>query len=271
MPEGDTIHKVAAFMRPILEGQKLSGGRLRDYPEANFRGQQVTGVGVHGKHLFLELDRRTVVRTHLGMTGSWHRYAPGERWQRPSRQASVILETHQQVLVCFNAKEVTVGRAGGPGYKALRHRLGPDLLAGEVDYAAIVHRARRVPADTPLTDLLLDQSVASGIGNVYKSELLFLHRLAPSVTTSSLSDEQLVALYRDASGLLAKNLGDGQRTTRFPRDAAGALWVYRRAQKPCLECDTPIRYARLGRHQRGTYFCPRCQGGTSAATADSSG
>ncbi|MBT8145070.1 MAG: formamidopyrimidine DNA glycosylase [Gammaproteobacteria bacterium] len=259
MPEGDTIHKVAMALRPLLDGKTLSRGRLREYPEARFAGKTVSDIGVHGKHLFIEFDEREVLRCHLGMTGSWHRYAPGERWRRPSRQATVVLETDTDIVICFNASEVMVTRARGTRYKELRQRLGPDLLADPVDYDEILRRARLRSGQVPLLDLLLDQSIASGIGNVYKSELLFIHRLHPLTTLATVDDNKLTALYQDAADLLRRNLGDGRRTTRFPRDSAGRLWVYRRAGKPCLECDTPIEYRRNGRHRRSTYFCPHCQ------------
>ena len=259
MPEGDTVHKVAAAMRPLLEGRALRAGRLREYPQVRFAGKVVSDLGVHGKHLFVELDEREVLRTHLGMTGSWHRYAPDESWLRPVRQASVVLETDSDVFVCFNAKEVMVSRARGTRYKDLRERLGPDLLADEVDYAGILERIRGLPPATPVVDVLLDQSVAAGIGNVYKSEVLFVHGIDPLREVAALDDERLLAMFATASELLGKNLGDGPRVTRFPRDAAGRLWVYNRARKPCLKCDTPIQQRRLGHHGRATFFCPRCQ------------
>ncbi len=259
MPEGDTIHKLAAAMRPLLAGRTLQAGRLREYPEARFTGKVVSSVGVHGKHLFIELDRREVLRTHLGMTGSWHRYSPAEPWLRPSRQASVVLETDSDVFVCFNAKDVMVSRARGARYRDLRNRLGPDLLADGLDYGEILKRARRLPPDTPVADLLLDQSVASGIGNVYKSEVLFIHGVHPLSEVQALDGQTLTALFSTASELLARNLGGGRRVTRFPRDAAGRLWVYNRARRPCLKCGTPVQQARLGRHRRATYFCPGCQ------------
>lgn len=259
MPEGDTIHKVAAAMAPELEGRELQGGRLREVPGAPFAGRVVSGLSVHGKHLFIELDGVEVLRVHLGMTGSWHRYAPGERWTRPARQASVVLETAADVFVCFNAKEVVLMRARGARHKDLGARLGPDLLGNDPDYAEILRRARARPASLPAVDLLLDQSISSGIGNVYKSEVLFMHRVHPETPVEALDDATVVAMFRTAAGLLRQNLGGGSRVTRFPRDRAGRLWVYNRAGKPCLECDTPVVHTRSGRHQRGTWHCPACQ------------
>ena len=107
--------------------------------------------------------------------------------------------------------------------------------------------------------MLLDQRIASGIGNVYKSELLFIERVAPLAALRDTPDSVLSALYTRAHVLLRANLGGGPRVTRFEGGRAGRLWVYRRAGAPCLRCNTPIVGAPLGRSLRSTYWCPRCQ------------
>ena len=104
-----------------------------------------------------------------------------------------------------------------------------------------------------------DQRVASGIGNVYKSEVLFIERLPPDLPLANVSDEQLAACFLLAAELLKRNLGGGMRVTRFENDSAGRVWVYGRTGQPCLECDTPIKSRRMGRNHRGTFWCPACQ------------
>ena len=122
-------------------------------------------------------------------------------------------------------------------------------------------RARALPADSLMVDVLLDQRVAAGIGNAYKSELLFLGRISPAALLGDLDDPTLLALYARAAQLIRANLGGGPRTTR-PAHAGGArLWVYGRRDEPCLVCGTRIRITRHGRGQRSTYWCPACQGG----------
>ncbi|MEJ2575377.1 MAG: zinc finger domain-containing protein, partial [Gammaproteobacteria bacterium] len=130
----------------------------------------------------------------------------------------------------------------------------------------VVCRARRTGPGRRLADVLLDQRIAAGIGNAYKSELLFLRRLAPDRTLGELDDEELRALFSLAGALIRANLGGGPRTTRFLSDRAGRLWVYRRRGEPCLRCGTLVRMARLGEDRRSTYWCPACQG-----TAQSTG
>lgn len=257
MPEGDTIHQIALSLAPDLVGQSLDGGRIRRLPEIDLAGRGVTNVHALGKHLFIEFDDGCVLRSHLGMYGSWHRYTPGGRWRRPARQASIVMETGARLLVCFNAAQVKWLRAHA--VCATTHRLGPDLLGQRPDWRSLAARARRLLAgDTPLVDVLLDQRVACGIGNVYKSELLFMRGLAPMQGLADTADEALTDLYALARRLLAANLGPGPRRTRDAR--GGGLWVYKRSGRPCLRCATPIMLRPLGRHQRPTYWCPGCQG-----------
>ena len=277
MPEGDTIHKIADFLAPRLEDEVVRGleirGRSRSGPPrpcpgqgAPGRGLKIVAVAARGKHLFIEFDDHTALRSHLGMYGSWHFYARSETWRKPAWQASLVLETGDAVYVCFNAKEVEWVKRPSVRARVLGMRLGPDLTAGGVDPNGVVRRARDVmEPDAPLIDVLLDQRVACGIGNVYKSELLFLHGLPPLLPLAEVADGALAACYELASDLLGRNLGGGKRVTRFEGDGAGRLWVYGRAGASCLRCDGVIRYARLGLHHRGTYWCETCQAGTMQA------
>jgi endonuclease-8 len=134
-------------------------------------------------------------------------------------------------------------------------------LASPIPYDVIVRRARASRAAT-LAELLLDQRVACGLGNVYKSELLFLHRCAPRSGVADAPDDLVEALFRRGAALLAANLGPGRRRTRGlasadPREPR--FWVYDRGGRPCLRCATPVRVDRVGAQARVTYWCPQCQ------------
>ncbi len=261
MPEGDTIHRLAAHLAPRLEGRVLEGGRLADDPTVDLTGRRVERVEARGKHLLVHLDGEESLRSHLGMDGSWHEYARGERWRLPEAQASLVLAAGGRVFVNFLAEEVELLVRGGAREARLGRRLGPDLAAdAEVDLDAVVRRARALlPARAPAVDLLLDQRVAAGLGNVYKSEVLFLEGVAPRTSLGELADATLRRLYATGRRLLRANLVPGPRTTRGELAGTGALWVYRRAGRECLRCGAAIRTARLGRGRRSTYWCPACQ------------
>jgi endonuclease-8 len=260
MPEGDTVHKLAAYLAPELGGRSLVAGVAQAAATVDLAGRQVEAVFAQGKHLFIEFDDAWLLRIHLGMWGSWHGYAVDEAWRKPRRQASVVLGTGERVFVCFNARQVELLRHQGVRRRTLAMALGPDLLAPALDEARIVQRARSlVAAATPILDVLLDQRIASGIGNVYKSEVLYLEGLHPMVRLGELNDDRLIDAYRRARGLLQRNTGGGPRVTRWANDAAGRLWVYGRGRQPCLRCAQSIRVARLGKDVRSTYWCPTCQ------------
>jgi endonuclease VIII len=268
MPEGDTIHKLANAMRPALVGQPLVELRLHQRgPLAGLVGARLGPVEALGKHLLIGVGPDLVLRTHLGMSGSWHRYRPGEPWRRPAGAAGVVLATARVVFVCFAAPQVELfARAALGDHRALAS-LGPDLLGPSLELERVVERARGArPRETTIGALLLDQGVACGLGNVYKSELLFIRRLSPWTPVADLADGELRALYQTGRTLLQRNLGPGHRRTTSVAPEGVALahvrsdtWVYGRAGRGCLVCLAPIRACSQGDPVRTTYFCPRCQ------------
>jgi endonuclease-8 len=260
MPEGDTIHKFATALQPELQGRVFGRARLKRLDGSCLEGRTINGVSSRGKHLFIELDNGLVLRSHLGMYGAWHRYRPAEPWRKPAWQASMVLQVEEQLFVCFNAKEVEILRAGGYRLADARQRLGPDLIRDHPDAAVLERRARELlEPELSVVDLLIDQRLAVGIGNVYKSDVLFLARRSPFDQLEGLSESPLWGLYRRAQELLLQNLGGGHRITRPPGDGRGNLWVYGRGGTRCLRCAAMIERAQLGRIPRVTYWCPRCQ------------
>lgn len=260
MPEGDTVHKLATFLRPALSGCRLSAGSVVSKSRIDLGGRCVTNVYAHGKHLFIELDECELLRSHLGMTGSWHSYAPYEAWQKPRNRASILLDAGDRLYVCFHAAQVELLCKDGVRHRELAQSLGPDLLADSPALEEAVARARRLlDAETPLVDVLLNQHVMTGVGNIYKSEVLFITGYHPLHRLDALDDASLILLFETASSMLKDNLGGGPRVTRRVNDDASDLWVYGRASQPCLKCDDRVVTARLGRQRRSTYWCPSCQ------------
>ncbi|WP_018993197.1 MULTISPECIES: Fpg/Nei family DNA glycosylase [unclassified Thioalkalivibrio] len=271
MPEGDTIHKLARALGPLLTGAALEAVSTRSRRGAalvEHGAMAARGVSARGKHLLIELDdaagRAWQLRTHLGMYGTWHQYAPGAVWHKPEYQAWAVLRLADRVLVCFHPRELAwQPRPEGRGDpERLDARVGPDLLDPEVDLTAVVRRirARSDPA-RPILDVLLDQSLASGIGNIYKSEVLFLHGRHPLDPVGAITDDELLALYCEAARLLRRNLKPGPRITRARAETDEYLNVYGRSGQACRTCGTPVERALAGEHLRSTYWCPSCQPG----------
>ena len=145
-------------------------------------------------------------------------------------------------------------------------RLGPDVLVEPFDRAEARRRAARRASDLAVGELLLDQQVVSGIGNIYRCEALFLRRINPFTTRSDLTDDALDALVSTAVTLMRANLQPGQGFAREFGKGPERTWVYRRTGRPCHRCRQPIRSARLGEGARRVYWCESCQPPTASVT-----
>src|SRR5215212_9300060 len=130
MPEGDTLHRTASGLAPHLVGRPISAARVRPGGPQVERvvGSTVTEVVALGKNLLIRFDNGLEIRTHLRMTGSWHRYRPGERWRRSPARARLVLEVPGAVAVCFDAPVVELFETRAEALHPTLAGLGPDLL-----------------------------------------------------------------------------------------------------------------------------------------------
>jgi endonuclease-8 len=274
VPEGDTIHRSAARLHAAIAGKRLASAldirrdtRGRRPPEA---GTQVVDVSARGKHLLVRFADGQVLHTHMQMTGAWHIYQRGDRWRRPGHTARVVLEVDDgTIAVCFAAPLVELRSEAHdrvePSFAAQRvERLGPDLCEPEPDFDAVLAGLRLLDPATEIGVALLDQNVAAGIGNVYKSEVCWIERVSPFAPLGAVDEEMRGRLFATAHRLLRANLGSGRRVTY-----QGGLAVYGRAGRPCPRCRTRIARTRSSDAERVTFWCPTCQpapGATSRAT-----
>ncbi|WP_437615980.1 DNA-formamidopyrimidine glycosylase family protein [Sorangium sp. So ce834] len=281
MPEGDTLFRIAAALGPALEGARVIALEL---PRSDRRcdalvGRRIERVEARGKNLLIFFDEGTVLHTHLRMSGAWHLYREGERWKRSEATATAILAVPGYVAVCFRAPIVRLLRASALRGDRLLGGLGPDLLGDGFDAAEALRRLRALD-EVPLGVAIMDQRVVAGIGNVYKSELLFRRRLDPFAPVRAYSDEELSAMLDLGRRLLQANVE--------PRDPSGAyrgptahylhtrttragfargrrpVSVYGREGRACYDCGAAVQMRRQGTMMRSTYFCPRCQPGRAA-------
>lgn len=243
MPEGDTIWRAAAMLRQALEGKTVVVAR----PDAlkRFAGRSVTQVKPVGKHLLIRFDNGLAIHSHMRMQGAWHVYQKGERWRRPAWQAKALLETEDGVVaVCFAAPVIELVR---DEETRLGH-LGPDILTDEWSVEEVIGRARRQES-RPIGELLLDQRVTAGIGNVYRCEVLWDRKVSPFRAAKQLSDDELEAIFETAR----RSMLDGLRKGR--RRAA----VHGRGGRPCPRCGRRIQVRAQGEQARLVYWCPACQ------------
>jgi endonuclease-8 len=248
MPEGDTIFRTAERLRDALQGKRVIGAR----PDALKRltGTTVSDVKPVGKHLMIRFDNGLALHTHMRMRGVWRVYRRGQG-PLQSPQLKALLETEDVAAACFSAPVVELIR----DESAHVGHLGPDILGGDWDVREVVKRARRL-GEVAVGELLLEQRVTAGIGNVYRCEALWARQLNPFRPAPSLTDAELAAVFSAARDAMRANLDGGIRR-RFPGYGRGA--VHGRAGRPCPRCGTLIKVRAQGEHARLVYWCPTCQ------------
>lgn len=267
MPEGDTLHKLAARVRPGLLGQTVVEVRERDRGvAAALTSKAITEVSALGKNLLIAVEPKWIVRIHLGLHGRARVWHPSTDWRRKGYAATLILATPTLVLATFRTMHARIHRRDDPALERALAKLGPDLLAPTIAIETVVARARGPAyAHQSIAILLLDQRVAAGIGNVYRSEVLFLERVHPRTEVGAVGNAALSSIYERARALMLSNLETAGRASVGPRRGARRqpgtpkFFAYRRRGLPCLRCRTPIERAVIGDQARSVYWCPHCQ------------
>jgi endonuclease-8 len=259
MPEGDTVHSHARRIREKMLGRRMTRVAGTEPTvrrrAAALRGASLERVEAVGKHLLLDFHGGWSARVHLGMTGRW-RFGPptGARSDGPAR---IVLETDGWSARCYGAPTVRLERT--PRIWDEVEHLGPDLLDEPIDLDRVIARARAADQHRTVSDILLDQRIAAGVGNVYRNEVLFEAGLHPEATVATVDDDRIRWIYERAAGQLRRNIGRRARSTTGGRSPGTESFVYGRPGKPCRRCGTQIRIGASTDLQRVTYWCPTCQ------------
>lgn len=276
MPEGDTLFMAARRVGAVLTGRVVTRfeSPVPELKERGVEGHVVKDVRAHGKHLIVELDDGRALLTHLRMQGKWFasekaamregllaKTARDVRWD--DEDTTLIIETENSVAVLSRAALAVLAPLGEVERRLAS--LGPDLLSPDYDQAEALRRLRE-HGETTIAEALMLQSIVAGIGNVYKSEVLFIEKVSPFLRVAELDDAVLERLLKRAKELMRRNL-KGPRRTTFGSFAGTPYFVYERSGQHCLKCDTKVRMLRQGNLQRSTYFCPECQSVRDKVTA----
>ncbi|MHA6511303.1 Fpg/Nei family DNA glycosylase [Tessaracoccus sp. Z1128] len=263
MPEGHVIHRLAGALTDTFGGRPVSVSS----PQGRFDAAGLDGAVLDrgeavGKHLFIDFATGDVVHIHLGLIGKL--------------QLEPLASPRGQVRLRID-DGVTAADLRGPQWcrtitpaerEAVVEASGPDPLRADADPAKGYARLRR--SGKSIAALLMDQRVAAGVGNIFRAEVLYRHRLDPTVPGTRIDERTWLTLWADLVGLMEYAVEHGRIDTvrdqhgpdaqgRDPRvdRHGGEVYVYRRAGQPCLVCGGEIRTVVL--EGRNLYWCPRCQ------------
>jgi endonuclease-8 len=252
MAEGDTILRAKQRLAEALVGQAIvvatPNPRGRAARVDRLDGRTLAGIGAHGKHLLFDFGD-LVLHSHLGMSGGWHVYDRGARWRRPRSSAWLVLSGERREAVQFGGPTLRVLPAGRVAIDSQLARLGPDILADDLDLDAVVAGFRAADQTRTVGDALLDQRLTAGIGNIFKSEACFAACVDPWHRLGEVDDEELAAVLEAAREQMLAAVRIGGRN-RF------AVYKHR---GPCLRCGGTVRHLGQGDANRTTWWCERCQ------------
>lgn len=254
MPEGDSLHRAAARLQ-VLVGERVvaespSPRGLATGVARAVDGRVLASVDAVGKNLLLRFEGGVVVRSHLRMTGRW---SVGRRGDEPVRRGRpwLVLRGGDWEATQWNGPVLTLDAS------PVRN-LGPDVLAPDTSVESVVRRLRRADQSRLVGEVLVDQRVVAGIGNMWLAEMLWHARMSPWSRLADVSDEPLV----EAVAWVRREMRGAVGGRRPQRE------VYRRAGRGCRRCGEPILSRGLGDANRTAYWCPHCQ--PAAGTVDDS-
>ena len=262
MPEGHSVQRTANYFNKRFKGKPVSV----DSPQGRFSaeaklidGHVLLKAKAIGKQLFIYFDNGLIARVHLGIYGKWRFIANTDKEMFGQVRARFFNDEFLADLrgptICevIDKKQV----------KLIEKRLGPDPTNTDnkkTEMARFIDRVKS--SSSPIGILLMNQEVISGIGNVYRAEILFRAELSPHVQGNQLSLEQISGLWDDSVKLMKVGVATGFMITREellkkrPKKA-DRNYVYKREGEPCLRCGGVIAIELMA--TRKLYWCPKCQ------------
>lgn len=269
MPEGHTLHRLALDLTEAFAGRRVRVGSPQGRFEVEARqldGQVLEGAEAWGKQLFLEFPGERFVHIHLGLIGRLDLTPYDGEPPAPVGQVRLRLVGDSVVADLRGATACDLWTV--EQRDACVARLGPDPLRGDADPGRAW--ARISGSQRSIASLLMDQAVLAGVGNVYRAEVLFRHRIDPLRPGASLRKRQWDAMWADLVDLMHEGVRRNRIDTvsdehtpeamgRPPRvdDHGGEVYVYRRTSMPCLLCGSTVRTGELV--GRNIFWCPQCQ------------
>jgi endonuclease-8 len=278
MPEGDTIFRAARALNKALSGRVVTQFETTLAPLARVNddtplaGRTVERVEARGKWCLIFFSGDRILLTHMRMSGSWHIYKTGERWQAPASAMRVVITCANVQAVAFNVPVAEFHTSRSLERSPDVPKLGVDVLSRDysIDTAVrALQEHRQSHPEAEIGNVLLNQRVLAGIGNVYKSEIAFATGVNPFRTMQTISNRELERIAEIAQRYMQANISQGtgegivtytgNRQTTRAMDRGAQLWVYGRRGQECRRCGAIVEMRRQGTGARSTYWCPSCQ------------
>jgi endonuclease-8 len=264
MPEGHTVHRLARRHQKMFRNQKLAvsspQGRFVDGADA-VNGHTFQRASAWGKHLFHHYSGGRIVHVHLGLYGKFKDFPVEDGVPEPVGQVRMRMIGTKQGTDLRGPTACEVIDEGA--VSEILDRLGPDPLRKDGDPAEAWERIAK--SRRAIGSLLMDQKVIAGVGNVYRNELLYRHRIDPHRPGTKMDEGEFDEAWTDLVELMNIGVRKGRIITIRPEDDHGSTYgprrprtyVYRRAGDPCRICSTPIRTEVM--EGRNLFWCPTCQ------------
>jgi endonuclease-8 len=275
MPEGDTIFRAARALNRALAGRVVTAfetslAKLASVDDQQpLTGRTVERVEARGKWCLIFFSGDLILLTHMRMSGSWHMYRTGERWRAPRSAMRIVITCGDVQAVGFSIPVAEFHTARSLERSAHVSELGLDVLAATYRVDEGAHALREyglAHPDAEIGNVLLNQHVIAGIGNIYKSETLFAAQVNPFRRMRTIGDRELERVAEIAQRYMQANVAEGKgeanpgtRGTTGAMNRGARLWVYRRQGQECRRCGAIIEMRRQGTGARSTYWCPSCQ------------
>jgi endonuclease VIII len=296
MPEGDTIYRAARALQKAIGGKVVTGfetglaklARVND--DTPLVGRVVEKVESRGKWCLFFFSGDLILLTHMLMSGSWHLYRTGERWQMGRGRMRVVIRVGDEKgdweAVGFNIPVAEFHTARSLERSSQVPKLGPDILSESFTVEGGVARMTaygRENPDAEIAVVLLNQQVLAGLGNVYKSEVAFAAGVNPFRAMRTITPREMQTMVDAAQRYMQANVVDatpaskgrspgtsegkgdgivtysGSRRTTHAMDREERLWVYGRQGQECRRCGATVMMRKQGVQARSTYWCPACQ------------
>lgn len=254
MAEGDSIVRMARRIeaafgeRQVFAAEAPNPRSPLSRTAGRLAGHWLERTETHGKHLLLHFSSELVLHAHMGMSGGWYVYRPGQRWRRPRRSAWLVIDLGELEVVEFGGPTLRLVRPGELSRDARLARLGPDILGGPESVGRAAANVATA-GEVELGEALLNQRLVAGIGNIFKSEACYEAGLDPWRPAGSFDREQIDQVLETAARQMERGVETGRRPGR----------IYRKSGEPCSGCGGRIRSRGQGDDNRTTYWCPACQ------------